>query len=124
MRWLTTEYVLKGVYLGLILCAALAALLLTVFGKAEFLQEEFKQIRDSLVDPTVALDTTVFGVQLLLGIPFFYVLTFAGQEEESEIEIGAMCATFAVAVPMLFGEVGSFSPDAAPRAVAALILGS
>ena len=36
---------------------------------------------------------TVFGVFLLLGLPIFYLLTFAGQEEETEIEVAAMCAT-------------------------------
>jgi tetratricopeptide (TPR) repeat protein len=43
----------------------------------------------------------VFAVQVLLGIPFFYLLTFAGHEEESEVEIGAMCAVLGVALNML-----------------------
>jgi tetratricopeptide (TPR) repeat protein len=109
----------KNVRLGLILLlsAALVAGLFVIFGKPEFLQEEFKQFRDYVQDPTV------FGIQLLTGIPFFYLLTFAGHEEESEIEIGAMCATFAVAVPMLFGEQGSFHEDAAARGVTARLLG-
>ena len=34
----------------------------------------------------------IFGLQLLLCIPFFYALTFASKEEESEVEIGSMCA--------------------------------
>ncbi len=34
----------------------------------------------------------MFGILLLLGIPLFYVLTLAGLAEESEVEIGAMCA--------------------------------
>lgn len=38
----------------------------------------------------------MFGVQLLLGIPVFYLLTFAGIAEETEVEIGAMCAAFGV----------------------------
>lgn len=42
-----------------------------------------------------------FGLQLLLGIPAFYLLTFAGREEESEVEIGAMCAAAAVGVFLL-----------------------
>jgi tetratricopeptide (TPR) repeat protein len=46
-------------------------------------------------------DPTVFGTQLLLGIPFFYLLTFAGQEEESEVEIGAMCATLGLGLAIL-----------------------
>lgn len=40
-------------------------------------------------DPAVR---TMFGVQLLLGIPVFYLLTFAGIAEETEVEIGASCA--------------------------------
>ena len=46
-------------------------------------------------------DPTLFALQMLLGIPFFYILTFAGVEEETEVETGAMCATFAVGVSML-----------------------
>jgi tetratricopeptide (TPR) repeat protein len=42
--------------------------------------------------PDLFKDPTVFGIQILLGIPFFYILTFAGHEEETEVEIGAMCA--------------------------------
>jgi tetratricopeptide (TPR) repeat protein len=34
----------------------------------------------------------VFGAVLLLGMPVFYLLTFAGTEEESEIEIAVACA--------------------------------
>jgi tetratricopeptide (TPR) repeat protein len=39
---------------------------------------------------------TMFGVNLLLGIPVFYILTFAGLAEESEIEIAAICAALAL----------------------------
>jgi tetratricopeptide (TPR) repeat protein len=41
-------------------------------------------------------DLTMFGALLLLGIPVFYLLTFAGLAEESEVEIGAMCAALLV----------------------------
>jgi tetratricopeptide (TPR) repeat protein len=44
---------------------------------------------------------TMFGVRLLLGIPVFYILTFAGIAEESEIEIGAMCAALGLGAWML-----------------------
>ena len=79
---------LKSLRLGLMLLLAigLVAGMLVVFNKLDYLQEEFQQLRDFVKNPTV------FGVQLLIGLPFFYLLTFAGQEEESEIEIGAMCA--------------------------------
>jgi tetratricopeptide (TPR) repeat protein len=45
--------------------------------------------------------TYLFAVQVLLGIPFFYILTFAGVEEETEVETGAMAASFAVGVGLL-----------------------
>jgi tetratricopeptide (TPR) repeat protein len=43
----------------------------------------------------------VFAVQLLLGIPFFYLLTFSGHEEETEVEIGALCAVLGVGLGVL-----------------------
>ncbi len=46
-------------------------------------------------------DQTVFAVQILLSIPFFYLLTFAGHEEESEIEIGLMCASLGLGLGIL-----------------------
>ncbi len=46
----------------------------------------------------------LFAIQVLLGIPFFYVLTFAGHEEESEIEIGAVCAAFGLGLGILIGK--------------------
>jgi tetratricopeptide (TPR) repeat protein len=46
-------------------------------------------------------DPVFFGAQMLLGIPFFYLLTFAGREEETEIEIGIMCAALGLGVAML-----------------------
>jgi tetratricopeptide (TPR) repeat protein len=52
--------------------------------------------------PTYPLgNPTLFSVQLLLGIPFFYLLTFAGQEEESEVEIGAICAALGLGLAIL-----------------------
>ncbi len=48
---------------------------------------------DLIEEPAVRV---MFGVQLLLGIPIFYLLTFAGFSEETEVEIGAMCAAFGV----------------------------
>jgi hypothetical protein len=41
---------------------------------------------------------TRFGVCLLLGMPLFYLLTFAGLTEESEVEIAAVCATLGLCV--------------------------
>jgi tetratricopeptide (TPR) repeat protein len=52
----------------------------------------------------VLVNPTVFAVQVLLGIPFFYLLTFAGHEEESEIEIGAVCAALGLGLGILIGK--------------------
>jgi tetratricopeptide (TPR) repeat protein len=41
---------------------------------------------------------TMIGWLLLFGIPGFYLLTFAGLVEESEIEVGAMCAALGIAI--------------------------
>jgi tetratricopeptide (TPR) repeat protein len=46
-------------------------------------------------------DLEVFAVQVLLGLPFFYLLTFAGHEEETEVEIGALCAGLGIALYLL-----------------------
>jgi tetratricopeptide (TPR) repeat protein len=37
-----------------------------------------------------------FGAHLLLGLPFFYLLTFAGRAEESEGEFAILCAGLAI----------------------------
>ena len=58
--------------------------------------------------PAGKKDATLFAVQVLLGIPFFYVLTFAGQEEETEVETGAMCAAFAIALTILTNGLPQF----------------
>lgn len=43
----------------------------------------------------------VLGLYLLIGLPIFYLLTFAGQEEESEIEVGAMCGTLGLGLALV-----------------------
>ncbi|MFM7149349.1 MAG: tetratricopeptide repeat protein [Gemmataceae bacterium] len=43
----------------------------------------------------------VFAVQMVLGLPYFYLLTFAGQEEESEVEIGAMMGVLGLSLSIL-----------------------
>jgi predicted Zn-dependent protease len=43
----------------------------------------------------------MIGVLMLLGIPLFYVLTFAGLVEESEVEIAAICAALGVGLWIL-----------------------
>lgn len=47
-------------------------------------------------------NTTLFAMQLLLGMILFYLLAFAGHEEESEVEVGAICAGLGLSLGMLF----------------------
>jgi hypothetical protein len=41
------------------------------------------------------------GAFLLLGLPFFYLLVLAGEEEETEVEIAALCGGIALGVWLL-----------------------
>jgi tetratricopeptide (TPR) repeat protein len=41
------------------------------------------------------------GIYILLGLPFFYLLTFCGEAEESEVEIMTLCAALGVALHLL-----------------------
>jgi tetratricopeptide (TPR) repeat protein len=41
--------------------------------------------------PTFVEKRVEAGIFLLIGIPFFYLLTLAGRAEETEVEIGAIC---------------------------------
>ena len=47
----------------------------------------------------------MIGVLLLTGLPLFYLLTFAGLVEESEIEIGAMCAALGIGLYILASRI-------------------
>src|SRR5262249_14807386 len=38
------------------------------------------------------------GTFILLGLPFFYLLTFAGEAEESEVEVAAWCAALTLGI--------------------------
>jgi tetratricopeptide (TPR) repeat protein len=55
------------------------------------------------------------GVYILLGLPFFYLLTFCGEAEGSEVEIMALCAALGVALHLmnLSGKVVNFGPAVA-----------
>jgi tetratricopeptide (TPR) repeat protein len=80
--------------LSLLVAALLVFGLLVWFGQVDGLGERLG-VASPLGNPAL------FGAQLLLGIPLFYLLTFAGREEESEIEIGAVCAALGLGVGML-----------------------
>ncbi len=47
------------------------------------------------------LDQQRFATILLLGLPFFYLLAFCGETEESEVEIAALCAGLGVGLYLL-----------------------
>lgn len=47
---------------------------------------------------------TMAGALILLGIPGFYLLTFASLEEETEVEIAAICGAFGVGLWALSAE--------------------
>jgi len=121
-RWLLFETALGGVALGIIfrslrdvrqrltrlgLCLLLAVLLggaaLAWLGPllGPLAELGIKSPFNNPFPAGVTPDLTVFAVQILLGIPFFYLLTFSGHEEETEVEIGAICAVLGVALGML-----------------------
>lgn len=56
------------------------------------------------------------GLYLLLGLPLFYLLTFCGEAEESEVEIMTLCATLGVALFLMgFGTgLGAAAPFLIP----------
>lgn len=83
--------------LSLLLAAALVAGVLYWFGEVKLLRPA--QVFE-LKNPVF------FSLQLLLGLPFFYLLTFSGREEETEVEIGAGCAALGLGLTMLAQQTG------------------
>lgn len=49
---------------------------------------------------------TAFAIQILLAIPFFYLLTFSGHEEESEVEIGVMMGLLSLGLVIFLKDNG------------------
>ncbi len=82
-----------GLSLGLAIALATGAL--TWFGQFEGLFAGW-QWASPIHD-----NEKLFGAQLLVGMPFFYLLAFAGREEETEIEIGMLCAALGLGTAML-----------------------
>jgi tetratricopeptide (TPR) repeat protein len=102
--WLTRHVADRWVRLGLSL--ALAAAL--VGGALYWLHYHSALLQDQAGLQRV-------GVPLLLGIPLFYLLTFAGTAEESEVEIGAICAALGLGL-------WSFTPQAPTYRTTALLV--
>jgi tetratricopeptide (TPR) repeat protein len=91
--WLLRQVAHRWIRLGLSLALATA---LAAGGVFWLSQESFRL--------QVPEFQTAFGLRLLLGIALFYLLTFAGNAEETEIEIGAICAALGVAGWTLAGD--------------------
>ncbi|WP_020472880.1 tetratricopeptide repeat protein [Zavarzinella formosa] len=65
--------------LAMLVCASVGAGIYYWIDQADFLADPSRRV--------------ILGMHLLMGIPFFYMLVFAGVAEESEVEIAALCAT-------------------------------
>jgi tetratricopeptide (TPR) repeat protein len=63
-------------------------------------------------------ERVMFGALVLLGIPLFYLLTFAGVAEESEAEIAAICAALFAGLWVVGSELWPASPNTPFVAVA------
>ncbi len=75
---------------------ALAAVAVYLVGK--FVTSETTLSLPSLSDPSARFN---LGLYLLLGLPFFYLLTFCGEAEESEAEVLALCATLGASLQLM-----------------------
>ncbi|HEY1189496.1 MAG TPA: tetratricopeptide repeat protein [Gemmata sp.] len=102
-------------------CAGVAALL--VYLASEYILEI------KVPDPADREKTVSFfaspesranlGIYLLLGLPFFYLLTFSGEAEESEVEIMTLCAGLGIGLHLLgfanqFPGLGAAAPFLIP----------
>lgn len=56
---------------------------------------------DELPELATPAERQALGVAILIGLPFFYLLTFCGEAEESEIEIAALCAGLGIGLHLL-----------------------
>lgn len=61
------------------------------------------------------LDQQRFATILLLGLPFFYILVFCGETEESEVEIAALCAGLGIGLYLL--RISSELPESADKLI-------
>jgi tetratricopeptide (TPR) repeat protein len=55
-------------------------------------------------EPYDLKNATPFAIQVLIGIPFFYLLTFSGHTEETEAEIGIMSGMLGLGLAILIGK--------------------
>jgi tetratricopeptide (TPR) repeat protein len=77
-----------------------------------YLGGEYANRLPGLAGPEGADARFNLGVYILIGLPFFYLLTFCGEAEESEVEIMALCAGLGVALHLMnvSGKVVNLGP--------------
>jgi tetratricopeptide (TPR) repeat protein len=92
LRYVHNRWVRLG--LSLLLASLLVAGALLWFGQLGNLSVPL-----GLTNPIQ--NATLFGVQVLLGIPLFYLLTLAGEQEETEVEFAAICAALGLGAALL-----------------------
>jgi len=80
-----------------------------------YLGGEYANRLNGLSGPEGAAARFNLGVYILIGLPFFYLLTFCAEAEESEVEIMALCASLGVALHLmdLSGKVVNIGPAVA-----------
>ena len=66
-----------------------------------YLGGEYANRLPGLTGPESAAARFNLGVYILIGLPFFYLLTFCAEAEESEVEIMALCAAMGVALHLM-----------------------
>lgn len=93
--------------------AGLAIAAVAVYLIGRFVSSEATAHLPSLSDPAARFN---LGLYILLGLPFFYLLTFCGEAEESEAEIMALCAALGASLHLMD------LPGSIPRVGAAVTL--
>lgn len=81
------------------------------FGIALFLGAALVYLALSYLDLLESLAAPIarrnFAIAVLIGLPFFYLLSFCGEAEESEVEIAAICACMGIGLYAFGLESGS-----------------
>lgn len=103
LRRLENRYLRIALILGL--AGLLAVLAIAIFG----LDKNVTISGLQQVKGYALINSNAFAAQLLLGIPFFYALTYSGHEEESEIEMGIICGILGLGLFIYLGQTGSGS---------------
>lgn len=77
-----------------------------------YLALTYLQQLEEFADPTVGVQ---FGWLILIALPFFYILTFCAEAEESEIEVGTLCALLGIGLYLV--RIQSNLPEVADKLI-------